>query len=85
LPFFFTSGSPEGDHSGRVVASHPDDCDLASLEQADRDPSVLLVPRRGILEMRAAKNQLGVQEVQPMLLCIRNSLALVPLEPHAVM
>jgi hypothetical protein len=37
------------------------------------------------MEVGTAKDQLGVQEVQAMLVGVGGSLALVPLEPHAVM
>jgi hypothetical protein len=79
------SRSPQGDQSNRIVTSRPDHRNFTSLQHAYRNPSVLLVPGRWIEEMRTAKDQLGVQEVQAMLLGIGESFALVPLEPHAVM
>jgi hypothetical protein len=51
----------------------------------DRDPSIFVLPRRKIAEGRTVEHLNGATKVQVVLGEIGEPLALVPLEPHAVM
>jgi hypothetical protein len=51
----------------------------------DRDPSPFVLPRRRIAEASTIEHLDGATEIQAVLGKIGEPLALVPLEPHAVM
>jgi hypothetical protein len=84
-PFFLISCSPKGDEPDRIVAHRPHDRDLSPLQRAYRHPSFFALSHRGIAVALASKDEVGIEEIEPVLREIAQPLALIPLEPHGIM